>query len=71
MEGLGLPGSDWRGWRRWTCRGVALVTDSESRLLEVVRPKATILRNQSKTSQVDGCMERVQEKQRLVRGHLH
>ena len=71
MERLGLPGSDGRGWCRWTCRGVAVVTESESRLLEVVRPKETILRNQSKTSQVDGCMERVQEKQRLVRGHLH
>lgn len=32
MEGLGLPGSDGRGWRRWTCRGVALGTESESRL---------------------------------------
>ena len=50
--------------------GVALGTESESRLF-LGETKETILRNQSETSQADGCMEQVQEKQHLVRGHLH
>lgn len=55
MEGLGLPGTGGAG-----AGGLAEVWPWAQSLradFSLVRPKETILRNQSETSQADGCME--------------